>query len=171
MDTTLYIRQREVIRIQAIAVLFLMITVMALAYCYIQEAKVTDSQAALISASDERIAYLENQVDALQNQIDCAELEKAISTTRGSERPDLQTVTAYTWTGDKTASGTWPEEGRTVAGPRNVPFGTVVWIDGIGERIVEDRTHERFDGRWDVYMDKESDCLNWGIQEREVVVK
>lgn len=37
-----------------------------------------------------------------------------------------------------TASGTHAEVGRTVA-CNTLPFGTVVWIDGIGERVVEDR--------------------------------
>lgn len=37
-----------------------------------------------------------------------------------------------------TASGTHAEVGRTVA-CNTLPFGTVIYIDGIGERVVEDR--------------------------------
>ena len=38
-----------------------------------------------------------------------------------------------------TASGAVAEVGRTCAGPSSLEFGTRIWIDGIGERTVEDR--------------------------------
>lgn len=39
----------------------------------------------------------------------------------------------------KTASGTWPQEGRTVAASKQFPLGTKLYIEGLGEYIVEDR--------------------------------
>ena len=38
-----------------------------------------------------------------------------------------------------TASGTQATVGRTCAAAADLPFGTRIWIDGIGERTVEDR--------------------------------
>ena len=38
-----------------------------------------------------------------------------------------------------TASGTVATVGRTCAAPYGLAFGTRLWIDGIGERVVEDR--------------------------------
>lgn len=38
-----------------------------------------------------------------------------------------------------TASGTYATVGRTIAAPSGIPFGTTLYIDGIGERVVEDR--------------------------------
>lgn len=38
-----------------------------------------------------------------------------------------------------TASGTTATVGRTCAAPKDIPFGTRLWIEGIGERVVEDR--------------------------------
>lgn len=39
----------------------------------------------------------------------------------------------------KTASGTYPVEGRTVAASKQFPFGTRLYIEGLGEYVVEDR--------------------------------
>ena len=122
-------------------------------------------QAGQLSVADAQIAILKKQVNELNQALDAARFESIIS--RGAERKTE--VTAYTWTGYKTASGTWPKAGRTVAGPRNVPFGTVVWIEGVGERIIEDRMNERYPNRYDVYMDTEQECLEFGI--RELIVK
>lgn len=38
-----------------------------------------------------------------------------------------------------TASGTTATVGRTCAAPKDIPFGARLWIEGIGERVVEDR--------------------------------
>ena len=38
-----------------------------------------------------------------------------------------------------TSSGTQATVGRTCAAPPDIPFGTRIWIAGIGERVVEDR--------------------------------
>lgn len=38
-----------------------------------------------------------------------------------------------------TASGTTATVGRTCAAPKSIPFGTVLYIEGIGYRTVEDR--------------------------------
>lgn len=61
-----------------------------------------------------------------------------------------------------TASGVWPKEGVTVAGPRAIPFGTIVEIEGVGRRVVEDRTARRFDGRWDVFFASHEDARRFG---------
>lgn len=39
---------------------------------------------------------------------------------------------------DITASGAIATVGKTCAAPKDIPFGTKLYIDGIGERIVED---------------------------------
>ena len=91
------------------------------------------------------------------------------------------TITAYCpcrkccgqWagSGQRTASGTVPTPGRTVAGPRSVPFGTRVHIAGVGWRVVEDRTAKRYDGRWDVFFDDHDAALRFGKREVKVTVE
>ncbi len=78
------------------------------------------------------------------------------------------TVTAYC-DGTVTAAGTRPRAGITIAGPRRIPLGT--WVEIGGHRYrVEDRTHKRFDGRWDIYMTDRQEALKFGKQELKVKV-
>lgn len=64
-----------------------------------------------------------------------------------------------------TAAGTKPKQGRTVAAPRSISFGTRVRIEGFNTTfIVEDRTARRFDGRWDIFFAKHKDALKFGKQ-------
>lgn len=62
-----------------------------------------------------------------------------------------------------TASGTWPKEGRTIAAPPGVPFGTRVWIRGIGVRIVEDRVN--YQGRWDLFINNHKRAKKFGLRQ------
>lgn len=69
------------------------------------------------------------------------------------------------WAGGATASGTTPTEGRTVA-CGSLDFGTQVYIDGLGEYIVEDRGVE---GNWiDVYLESHEACNQMGMMSRAV---
>ena len=67
------------------------------------------------------------------------------------------------------ANGKSPIEGITVAGPRNVPLGTRVHIEGVGWRVVNDRYSKRFkDGRYDIYFNDHLDAKNFGKQRRRI---
>ena len=69
-----------------------------------------------------------------------------------------------------TASGTRPTEGRTVAAARSIPLGTRIHIEGIGWRVVEDRTARRYDGRVDILFASHKEALKFGKQERKVTI-
>jgi 3D (Asp-Asp-Asp) domain-containing protein len=83
-----------------------------------------------------------------------------VSPMLGEAIAELYTVTAYCacekccgrWSGGPTASGKMPVAGVTCAGPRSIPFGTRVRIEGVGERVVQDRLAKRFDNRFDVFF-------------------
>lgn len=57
-----------------------------------------------------------------------------------------------------TASGTYATAGRTVAASSEFDFGTRLWIDGIGERVVEDRGGAIGGGRLDVVCKDHGEC-------------
>lgn len=67
-----------------------------------------------------------------------------------------------------TASGEQAQEGVTVACPPSMAFGTVIEIDGLGERICQDRGGAITEGHIDVYMDELEDAIEFGRQKRNV---
>ncbi len=77
-------------------------------------------------------------------------------------------VTAYVATGHPDASGHAPIAGITCAAPRSIPLGTRLYIDGVGERIVTDRTARRYDGRVDLFMGDRRAAVKWGKRWRKV---
>ena len=72
--------------------------------------------------------------------------------------------------GRRTSSGATCQEGVTVA-CAILPPGTIIKIDGYGERIVQDTGAGVSGKHLDVFMESHSECLRHGIQYREVWVK
>lgn len=85
--------------------------------------------------------------------------------------PIIMEATAYTWTGNKTATGTWPEEGRTVAvDPEVIPLGSELAINGRPGYIAEDTGGAVKGNKIDIFMNSRGQALYWGRQPVEVVV-
>ena len=79
-------------------------------------------------------------------------------------------ITAYAATGNPCANGNYPQTGYTIA-CNSLPFGTEVYIDGVGFRTVEDRGPEWLGSEWlDIYMGEVEPCVQWGDQYRDVYV-
>ena len=77
-------------------------------------------------------------------------------------------VTAYAATGNMTASGTWPEIGRTLA-TNDLPFGSLVYVSGNGIWCVEDRGPEYMGSEWcDLFLGDIGDCIAWGDQRLDI---
>lgn len=107
--------------------------------------------------------------------------EQEIIPTIVEEKPVLYyvyTITAYCGcydccgkTDGITASGVKAEQGVTIAADTNVlPFGTKVYIDGVGERIVQDRGGAIKGNRLDLYFSDHQSALNFGRQTRKVII-
>lgn len=112
--------------------------------------------------------------------------EKAVVVTLGDkELPELVSLGHFTcyaycscpsccgqWSGGPTASGTMPEEGRTVAADWGVlPAGTEVYLDGIGWRTVEDTGSGITGDKLDLYMDSHEAALKFGVREIEIYAR
>lgn len=69
------------------------------------------------------------------------------------------------WAGGPCADGSYPVEGYTCA-MGGLDFGTVLYIDGVGERTICDRGTEY--GWVDLYFDSHDSALAWGLQTRSV---
>ena len=68
-----------------------------------------------------------------------------------------------------TASGVKAVQGVTVAADTNkLPFGTKIYIDGVGERIVQDRGGAIKGNRIDLYFENHQSALNFGRQTKGV---
>lgn len=91
------------------------------------------------------------------------------------EPPEPETITfeatAYTWTGYRTATGTWPSRGTVAVDPRVIPLGTELYIEGYGPAVAAD-TGGAIKGQIiDLYMDSEHECLQWGRRKVEVQIR
>ena len=68
-----------------------------------------------------------------------------------------------------TASGKKPTPQHTVAGPRALPFGTIVIANNRAYRV-EDRTSRCFDGRFDIYVATHKQAKAFGIKTNIVTI-
>ena len=74
-------------------------------------------------------------------------------------------VKAYAYTGGgRTAMGTSARVGEIAVDPSVIPLGTNVYIEGVGARRAEDTGGNIKGNTIDIYMNSESECLNWGVR-------
>lgn len=78
-------------------------------------------------------------------------------------------ATAYTHSGEPTASGAWPQVNYTVAvDPNVIPLGTRMYVEGYGYAVAQDTGGAIKGNIIDVFLDSEAACESWG--RRMVVV-
>ncbi len=131
---------------------------------------------------EEQIDFLKQKIDELETRLRDIQdgLEDLLET---FDMADTYTITAYApldpsavygldYIGDPTitASGDKPVPGQTVAASKDIPFGTMVWIEGIGIRTVNDRGGAIKRGRLDLCMATKEEALQFGRQRRKVII-
>lgn len=79
-------------------------------------------------------------------------------------------ATAYTWTGNRTATGTWPSRGTVAVDPEVIPLGSRLYVEGYGEAVAEDTGGAIKGEIIDLYMESEDECWQWGRRQVEVRV-
>ena len=101
-----------------------------------------------------------------------SELEEPVMKSLG-----MYEVTAYCacelccgeWADGKTFTGEIATEGVTIATyPDDIPLGSTVYIEGIGERVAQDIGGAIHNKRIDVFFSQHSDALAFGRQNLEV---
>lgn len=70
-------------------------------------------------------------------------------------------ISAYCHTGNRTASGVWPQVGVTCAAD-HLPFGSRVTLPDGRTWIVQDRFGGGHGDRLDLFMGTEGECWTWG---------
>jgi 3D (Asp-Asp-Asp) domain-containing protein len=92
----------------------------------------------------------------------------------GHQEPEPEPVvfeaTAYTWTGYRTATGTWPSRGTVAVDPLVIPLGTELHIEGYGPAVALDTGGDIQGQIIDLYMDSYQECIEWGRRQVEVRV-
>ena len=83
-------------------------------------------------------------------------------------KPMIFEATAYTWTGNRTATGTWPSRGTIAVDPTIIPLGTRLFVEGYGEGIAEDVGGAIQGEIIDLYMESEAECWEFGRRQVEV---
>ena len=93
---------------------------------------------------------------------------------RGEIRSINMIITAYTASADEcgkddgiTASGESVRRG-IVATDSSIPFGTILYIDGVGEVVVKDRGGDITEDRIDLYVPTKDEAFNFGRQQKKV---
>ena len=71
-------------------------------------------------------------------------------------------VSAYTWSGNKTASGVYPQVGMCAAD--HLPFGAKVTLPNGTVLTVMDRFGGGYSDRLDIFMASEAECWQFGRQ-------
>lgn len=137
-----------------------------------------------LEALEGQVDYLKQKMEEMQDRIqDIRDGLDSLLETFDIAQSDTYTITAYApldpsavygldYIGDPTitASGDRPIPGQTVAAAKDIPFGTMVWIEGVGVRTVNDRGGAIKRGRLDLCMATKEEALQFGRQRRKVII-
>jgi 3D (Asp-Asp-Asp) domain-containing protein len=69
-----------------------------------------------------------------------------------------------------TASGAWPTPGMVAVDPSVIPLGSTVWIQGLGEFLATDTGSLVRGAHLDVFGLSHAEAIEWGVQERTILV-
>lgn len=69
-------------------------------------------------------------------------------------------VSAYCDTGNRTASGVWPQVGMAAAD--HLPFGSKVTLPDCRILTITDRFGGGYSDRLDIFLNSEAECWKWG---------
>ncbi|NLT95145.1 MAG: hypothetical protein GXW85_06355 [Clostridia bacterium] len=80
----------------------------------------------------------------------------------------IMEASAYTHTGNRTATGVYPQVGTIAVDPKVIPLGTRLWVEGYGYGIAQDTGSAIKGNKIDIFMDSRRECLKWGRRKVKV---
>lgn len=166
-----------------VALAFLMLTISAIKAALPVEIPVeVPDYSQSLETLEGQVDYLKEKMNELQTRLQ--ELQDGLdSLLETFDVAETYTLTAYAPLDPKavygldyignpavTASGDKPIPGQTVAADKSIPFGTRVWVEGIGIRTVNDRGGAIKRGRLDLCMSTRDEAIAFGRQNRKVII-
>nr|WP_243108487.1 3D domain-containing protein [Maliibacterium massiliense] len=79
-------------------------------------------------------------------------------------------ATAYTHTGNNTATGAKPGVGTIAVDPRVIPLGTRLYIPGYGFGVAADTGGSIKGNKVDVFFNSRQECINWGRRNVQIYI-
>jgi 3D (Asp-Asp-Asp) domain-containing protein len=105
----------------------------------------------------------------IQNSLPAA--EKGLELAKMNIRLTLNVeATAYTYTGNKTATGVEPREGLIAVDPKVIAMGSKVYVEGYGYAIAADTGGAIRGNRIDVFFPTLRQCIDWGRKPVQIYV-
>jgi len=77
----------------------------------------------------------------------------------------MDRITGYTHTGNPCSTGVWPKIGTIAANPKQIPYGTKLYVPGYGYGRIEDTGANRHAADYyccDLFFDTRKEALTWG---------
>lgn len=78
--------------------------------------------------------------------------------------------TAYTHTGNRTATGVYPHEGVIAVDPRVIPLGTKLYVENYGYAVAADTGGVIKGNKIDVFFNTYNKAINWGRRSIKVYI-
>ena len=104
-------------------------------------------------------------------------IEKSLPTAEGLDLTKMKISltlnvesTAYTYTGNKTATGVEPRQGLIAVDPKVIAMGSKVYIEGYGYAIAADTGGAIRGNRIDVFFPTLRQCMDWGRRSVHIYV-
>lgn len=100
-----------------------------------------------------------------------------VAVTRGLELPKMDISltlnvesTAYTYTGNRTATGVEPRQGMIAVDPKVIAMGSKVYVEGYGYAVAADTGGAIRGNRIDVFFPTLRQCVDWGRKSVRIYV-
>ncbi|MHB8172181.1 MAG: ubiquitin-like domain-containing protein [Thermincolia bacterium] len=88
-----------------------------------------------------------------------------------SSQSMVVTSTAYTHTGNRTATGRKTTRGIVAVDPNVIPLGTRMYVEGYGDAVAADIGSAIKGNKIDVFMETEAEAIQWGRRRVNIHIK